>query len=360
MKYRRSPRPFVAAVYFSLLFPLAAMADNAAGLKWDPFCTTPPNDVKELRALQETVKQVVDKVTPATVGVLLGMGAGSGVIVSEDGLVLTAAHVIEPPTFRPRGDRPNAEPQRRKIVSLYLSDGTRVKAEVLGRNPRVDSGMVKIIDPVPENATWPGADEGKWPFVPIADSSTLKKGQWVISLGHPGGPKQERRAPVRVGQIQRTFSDVKVVVTDCALVGGDSGGPLFDLTGKVVGIHSRIGMSMEDNIHIPTKAFQDEWDKLVAGKVITGAKPLLGVVLNREGKSEPRIETVREDTPAAKAGLQEGDIILKINGDRVHTSEDVDDIVQGFEPGEKLTLEIQRGEDIMELSVTLGRFPSGR
>jgi serine protease Do len=220
--------------------------------------------------------------------------------------------------------------------------------------------MVKIIDPVPENATWPGADEGKWPFVPIADSSTLKKGQWVISLGHPGGPKQERRAPVRVGQIQRTFSDVKVVVTDCALVGGDSGGPLFDLTGKVVGIHSRIGMSMEDNIHIPTKAFQDEWDKLVAGKVITGAKPLLGVVLNREGKSEPRIETVREDTPAAKAGLQEGDIILKINGDRVHTSEDVDDIVQGFEPGEKLTLEIQRGEDIMELTVTLGRFPSGR
>jgi serine protease Do len=351
MPRRRSPRLLAAFCITALLSP-AVFADNAKP-NWDPARVSAPEDVKELRALQDTVKLIVDKVTPATVGVLLGMGAGSGVIVSPDGLVLTAAHVIEPPTFFRRGE---SEP-RKKTVSLFLADGTIVKAEVLGRNPRIDSGMVKITDPVPKDAKWPGAKDGKWPFAEVADSSAVKKGQWVVSLGHPGGPKKERRAPLRLGQIQKTYFKEKVLVSDCALVGGDSGGPLFDLTGKVIGIHSRIGLSMEDNIHIPTQAFKDEWEELVAGKVIRGPiKPYLGVVLNREGKGEPKIETVVEDTPAAKAGLEEGDVILKFNGEQVHTSDDVDNLVQAAKPGDKVKLEIQRGEEIKELTVTLGRL----
>src|SRR4051812_9839527 len=151
----RPPRLFAAALCLSLLVPLAAQADNAKPT-WDPARVTAPDDVKELRALQETVKRVVDKVTPATVGVLLGMGAGSGVIVSDDGLVLTAAHVIEPPR-RGGGD------SEKRTVTLQLFDGTKVKGDILGRNPKADSGMVKITDPVPKDANWPGAKQGKWP-----------------------------------------------------------------------------------------------------------------------------------------------------------------------------------------------------
>lgn len=337
------------------------VAPAADKVSWDPARTSAPANVEELKGLQEAVKSVVDKTTPATVGIWIlnaqgfRQGAGSGVIVSPDGLILTAAHVIAPAGgTRRRGATPDEEPER--FVAIELYDGTKVKGKVLGRNPRVDSGMVQIIDKVPQSAKWPGAKNGKWPYAEAVDSSNVQVGQWVITLGHPGGPKTDRRAPVRVGQIQKAYHDLKVFVSDCTLVGGDSGGPLFDLTGKVIGIHSRIGLTIDNNVHIPTQAFKQEWDKLLAGKVIRG-KAFMGVVLNRQDKEEPRIVRLDDsDSPASKAGLKAGDLILKINGEGVETSDDVDNIVQASVPGDKLQLEIQRGEEVIEITVTLGRY----
>src|SRR4051794_39957526 len=120
-----SRRRLLLVVLCLALSPTFAAAVDAPKPVWEPARATPPEDVKELRALQDTVKKVVDKTTPATVGVLLGMGAGSGVIVSPDGLVLTAAHVIEP------GGANGS-------VVLYLSNGKRVRGKVLGRNPKTD------------------------------------------------------------------------------------------------------------------------------------------------------------------------------------------------------------------------------
>jgi|SRR5579883_1409371 len=362
MPRRRPLRPLAAALCLLTLAPLSAFADNTTPT-WVPTRVTAPESVDELRSLQAAVKTVVDKVTPATVGIwILGsdgfhvQGAGSGVIVSPDGLILTAAHVIAPSGRGSAGKDQSAD--RYVLVELY--DGTKVKAKILGRNPDADSGMVKITGEVPKSARWPGAKDGKWPFAEVADPSPPKPGLWVVTLGHPGAPKRDRRAPVRVGQLQKQQIAGKVMVSDCTLVGGDSGGPLFDLTGKVIGIHSRIGMTLGQNIHIPVKAFKDEWTDLAAGKLLLGKiRPYLGVVLNREGNEEPRILVIKDGSPAAKAGLKAGDLILKMDGDEVESSEDVDNTIQRATPGDKLKLEVRRADEVVELTVTLGRFPDG-
>src|SRR3954466_942030 len=113
-------------------------------------------------------------------------------------------------------------------------------------------------------------------------SGALHKAQWCIALGHPGGFKLGRTAPLRLGRIldlRGTF-----ITTDCTLVGGDSGGPLFDLDGKVIGIHSRIGASTLANIHVPVDTYTETWDRLAAAEAwgdrfAFGPRgPLLGVV----------------------------------------------------------------------------------
>ncbi len=336
----RTLRP--AAVALFLLAGLAPpLRAEPTKVTWDPARTTSPETVEELKALQDRVKQVVQKVTPSTVGLLVGMGAGSGVIVSDDGLVLTAAHVI--------GSTPGKE------VTVVLADGARVKGKTLGVNPRADSGMVRITDKPPKSADWPGAKEGKWPAVEIGNSADLKVGQWVVALGHPGGPKRDRRPPVRVGRFEKYSKTDTSLRTDCTLVGGDSGGPLFDLTGKLVGIHSRIGLLLEFNMHVPTEAFREDWDKLVAGKVVgKQATVELGLTLD-EDEEAPTVKSVAEDGPAEKAGVKPGDVILKFNGEKVHIADDITQMLPGFSPGDTVTLEVQRGDAIKTLELTLGR-----
>lgn len=336
----RTLRPLAAAALLAgLIAPLRAEPTKPP--TWDPARTTSPETVGELKALQEKVKQVVDKATPSTVGLLVGMGAGSGVIVSEDGLVLTAAHVI--------GSKPDTP------VRVVLADGTLVKGKTLGVNPKIDSGMVRITDKPPEGASWPGAADGKWPVAELGKSEDVKKGQWVVALGHPGGPKRDRRPPLRVGRFDRYNKHDSSLRSDCTLVGGDSGGPLFDLTGKVIGIHSRIGIFLEYNMHVPTEAFRDEWDKLASGKVI--GKPAtveLGLTFDDEAESAT-VKSVAEGGPAAAAGVKPGDVITKFQDERVHTADDLLQMLPEFSPGDTVALEIQRGDEVVSLKVKLAR-----
>lgn len=322
-----------AALPALLLFAGLVSQSLAADLKWDVARTTAPDDVAELKALQEQVRKVVDKCTAATVGVRIGPGAGSGVIVNEDGLVLTAAHV-------------SGDPGR--DCTLILQDGRTVKGKTLGINEGMDSGMIQITDKGPKN--------GKWPFAEMAKAADLKKGQWVVSLGHPGGYKPDRPPVARLGRVQELTKSV--VRTDCTLVGGDSGGPLFDLNGKVVGIHSRIGMTLAQNIHVPSDAFKDEWDQLAKGDVIgrrpRGSPAVLGVVFD-DGTPDAKLASVEEDGPAAKAGLKSGDYIVKIAGTKVKTADDVRDVLRTKKPGDEVSVEVKRDTKTVTLTVKLGR-----
>jgi serine protease Do len=309
-----------------------------AAVTWDIARTTAPDTLDELKAMQSLLKTTVDKVMPSTVGLLLGQGAGSGVIVSEDGLVLTAAHVI----IKPNQD-----------VRIVLWDGSMVSGKTLGMNARYDSGMVKITSKPPKDAKWPGAAEGKWPVVEIGKSAELKKGQYVIALGHPGGPKRDRKPPVRLGQYLSTSQLGRSIRTDCTLVGGDSGGPLFDMSGKLVGIHSRIGLDLETNIHVPTEEFRDNWDKMVKSERV-GQEPQVtfGVIFN-EAEDTPEVLKVLPESPAENAGLTVGDRVTKFNGRKIERANDVYDLLYDLKPGTTVKVEFRRGEERIEAETTL-------
>jgi len=195
-----------------------------------------PKDVGELRALEARVQEVVEQVLPATVGVQIGHARGSGVIVSPDGYVMTAGHVVGKPG---------------QSVTFILPDGKTVKGKTLGLFKNADAGLMKI------------EDKGEWPYVEKGHSADLRPGQWCVAVGHPLGYQKGRPPVVRVGRVLRARDNA--IQTDCPLVGGDSGGPLFDLEGRVIGINSRIGGGMHMNYHVSVDVFHDVWDRLAKG-----------------------------------------------------------------------------------------------
>jgi serine protease Do len=309
--------------------------------KWDVTRITAPENIDELKALEAATKKVVEKCSPATVGIIIGAGAGSGVIVTEDGLILTAAHV-------------SGEPG--KDCTLVLPDGTRIKGKTLGTNDKKDSGMIKIVETDPKKVP----KGGKWPFIPLGKSADLKKGQWVVSLGHPGGFKPGRTPVARLGQVQDLKSARDLLRTNCTLVGGDSGGPLFDLNGNVVGIHSRISFKLEDNIHVPADSFKADWDPMVKGEQV--GKPVrttaaLGVIFDDSGKKAAgaRIDQVEDEGPAAKAGLVAGDVITKFEDAKIAAPDDVRELMKKKKPGDKVKLTVRRKDETLTIEVTLGK-----
>jgi serine protease Do len=278
-----------------------------------------PENVEDLKAIQEHVKKVLERVVPATVGLRIGGAQGSGVIISKDGYVLTAGHVSG---------------ASGRDVTVILPDGKTVKGKTLGRNALADSGLVKI------------TEERDWSFVEMGDSGELQKGQWCIAVGHPGGYKQGRTPVVRVGRVHATG---RFLSTDCALVGGDSGGPLFDMNGKVIGIHSRIGGKIESNMHVPVNIYKDEWVKLT-----NPGDAYLGVELDSDAE-DCKIGKVRAGTAAEKAGLKADDIITRFDGFKIEKAEDLRPRVEKKRPGDEVAIEVRRGEETLTLKAKLGQ-----
>jgi len=319
---------------------LAPAAETATELP-SVFNKALPESVQELKDIQAHVKTVVDKVIPCTVGLRIGQAQGSGVIINKDGYILTAGHV-------------SGQPGRPVVITLH--DGRTLKGITLGANTGIDSGMVKITD-----------EGGEFPSVEMAKSADVKKGQWVIAVGHPGGFQKGRAPVVRVGRILDMTS--KFLRTDCTLVGGDSGGPLFDMHGHVIAIHSRIGGAITFNIHVPVDTYRETWDKLAAsevwgnnafslglGKQQSNGEAYMGIRANPDLKI-CKIQTVSPDSPAEKAGLRVDDVILKIDDRDIGTLDDLTNLLRGKRPGNQVNVLIRRGQDSMVLSVTLGRRP---
>ncbi|MFB4393240.1 DegQ family serine endoprotease [Pseudomonas sp. LS_2] len=268
---------------------------------------------------------------------------GSGFIISSDGYVLTNNHVV-------------ADADE---IIVRLSDRSELQAKLVGTDPRTDVALLKV-------------DGKNLPIVKLGDSQKLKVGEWVLAIGSPFGFDHSVTKGI-VSAKGRTLPNdtyVPFIQTDVAINPGNSGGPLFNMKGEVVGINSQIftrsGGFMGLSFAIPIDVALDVSNQLKKdGKVSRG---WLGVVIQEVNKDlaesfgldKPAgalVAQVLENGPAAKGGLQVGDVILSLNGQPIVMSADLPHLVGGLKDGDKAKLEIIREGKRQNLDITIGALP---
>lgn len=296
----------------------------------------PVRSLDDVRKLEAKVSELSRKALPATVALVSDQtgASGSGVIVSGDGLIYTAAHVVE----------------GNDGMTVHFADGSEGKAKVLGANLSKDIAMARM------------EGDGPWPFVPVGESKPLEAGDWVAAMGNSKGYDPDRPAPLRFG---RVVSDGpgNYLTTDCTLIGGDSGGPLFDLEGSLVGINSSIGRSWINNNHAGVDGFSDDRERLLAGEVwgelqmnpmMNPEKAAMGVTLGDETRDGGVIViAVAPGGPAAQAGIRPGDILRSINGTRLRGGGNLMGLLAKQAPGDVVRVGLVRNGAISEVEVTL-------
>lgn len=294
--------------------------------------------LQDVVQLEAKVKAVAERVMPSTVALLSERSgaSGSGVVVSAEGLVLTAAHVV----------------QGAEEMTVIFPNGKQVPGEVLGANYSRDIAMVKI------------KAEGNWPALDLGKSKTLQAGDWVVALGHSAGFDANRPPPVRFGRVV-SEGPGNFLTTDCKLIGGDSGGPLFDLEGRVVGINSSIGKSLRNNNHAGIDGFRDDWDRLLDGQTwgklalnpfANPEMPVLGIGMGMaRGLEGVIVESVVQGSPAAAAGVRQGDIIRSLDGSELKHGGELLQMLAKRQAGDVVKIGLVRSDRLLEVNVTLVR-----
>lgn len=227
--YRRVAWPLVAQ--------LLMLACGSAALAAE---SQPISDgVTGLLERQMRVQAVVARVAPSVVGLRIADSVGSGVIVSPEGLVVTAGHVARTP---------------RRAATFLLADGRKAAGVTLGIDRAHDCALMQITDP------------GPWPAVEMGKSESLEASAWCVALGHPLGYQDDRPAVVRLGRLLERADGL--LRTDCQIVAGDSGGPLFDLDARLIGVHSKIGAAETMNYHVAIDTVRAVWDAMLRGEML--------------------------------------------------------------------------------------------
>ena len=273
-------------------------------------------------------------------------GSGSGVILTEDGYIATCAHVVD----------------GAKSVKVTLNDDTSYDATIVGTDKQNDIAIIKI------EAT------GLTPAI-VGDSETLTVGSEVIAIGNPLG---ELRGTATAGIISATNRTIEVegqtmtlVQTDAAISPGNSGGGLFDATGKLIGIvNAKVSDSRAEGLGfaIPVNSVLDEISDLLNYGYVTG-RPYLGVSTqdvtlrsrNRmwyysDGTRCVLVEKVVSGSAAEKAGIQAGDLILKLEDKNISSGDELSSAIGNYKPGDTVTLTLQRDGEELTVEVTFGEY----
>jgi serine protease Do len=329
---------------------------------------------------QEATIRAIKKVMPAVVSIIIygqeeyidydlstktskikkqrmEIGSGTGFLISADGLILTNKHVVNA-----GGDEGE--------YRIILSDGKKYYAQLIGKDPLKDLAVLKIFDK-------------NLPYVELGDSDNLQVGSTVIAIGNALGLYQNSvtkgivsglgRSIVASDQIGHAEALDNVIQTDAEINVGNSGGPLVDLAGKVVGINvaidqsgSSIGFAIPVNDARPVIRSVREIGRIVRprlGVLYTMITPELkeemelarddGALLVRGEKGE---SAILPDSPAAKAELAAGDIIFEVNAIKIEGNNTLLSILQKYKPGDRIGLKVQRGDDIFVKIVVLDEF----
>lgn len=272
-------------------------------------------------------------------------GLGTGVVIDPSGLIVTNNHVV-------------ADADR---IDVTLPDGRTFSAKLMGRDPLTDLAVVRV-------------PAKNLPTIPLADSDRIEVGQPVVAIGNPfgfefsvtSGIVSALQRPLPLDPDRRLFLE-NMIQTDASINPGNSGGPLLDLQGRVVGINTAVAAQGAGiGFAIPSNTVR----RISQDIIRTGRPVRLGVLggaltpkraqaLRRETESEVAVDKgafvveVMPDTPAAKAGLRQGDVILSVNGKAVKGMEEVADEVQRVGHGGRLTLGIMRGKSRRNIRVEL-------
>ncbi|MBD0338782.1 MAG: trypsin-like peptidase domain-containing protein [Thermoleophilia bacterium] len=317
--------------------------------------TTPVEPVSSTTQAQSSVAGIVERAMPSVVEVKTEsaaetfpspfpnpapsprvQGVGSGWVYDDDGHVVTNQHVV--------GGTDE--------VTVVFEDGTEVPATVVGADPSTDVAVLKL-------------EEGhEAPVLPLGSTSSLKLGDTVIAIGSPLGLQGTVTAGIVSGlgrdiRAPNEFTIAGAVQTDAALNHGNSGGPLLDSSGRVVGMNAQIASETGANTGIgyaiPVETVKRIADQLIAtGKV---EHPYLGVVIE-DAESGARLVEVRSGSPAAEAGLRQGDVVTEIDGEPVESSDDLRRAVERHKPGDELELAYERDGESATVTVTLGSRPA--
>ncbi len=277
---------------------------------------------------------------------------GSGFIISADGYVVTNNHVINPPDSR----------AKLESITITLPDGTEYEADLVGADAASDLAVLKIRS----NQTFP--------FVRFGDSSAARVGDWVVAIGNPFG----LGGTVTSGIVSAVYRNTgqggaydRYIQTDASINRGNSGGPLFDMRGNVIGINNAIfspsGGSVGIGFAIPAEIAAPIVEQLRDGREIE--RGYLGVrlqpidedfaaSLGLQKRRGELAQTVEDNSPAAKAGLRAGDILTKVNGKEVTADQTVSFLVANLQPGATVPVEVLRDGKRTTINVTLGKRPS--
>ena len=267
-------------------------------------------------------------------------GVGSGFILTPDGLIITNAHVVD-----------DADQ-----VTVKLTDRREFTAKVLGADKTTDIAVIKI------------AATGL-PYVKVGDSKQTKVGEWVVAIGQPFGFENTVTSGIVSAKSRSLPGDsyVPFIQTDAAVNPGNSGGPLFNLRGEVIGVNSQIfsrsggfqglAFAVPIDVAIQVKDQIQQYGKVSHGRLGIAIQEVNQALAQNFGLKQPEgalVSTVEKGSPGEKAGIEPGDVILKLDGKPVSRSGDLPPMVSSIKPGTKVTLEVWRNGATKELTATVG------
>jgi putative serine protease PepD len=264
---------------------------------------------------------------------------GSGFVYDGDGHIVTNEHVVDGASS----------------VSVRFASGQTVRAQVVGTDQSTDVAVLKV-DNLPSSAK----------ALTMGNAGSLEVGDGVVAIGSPFGLAETVTSGIvsaldREIQSPNNFAIEGAIQTDAAINHGNSGGPLLDMHGHVVGVNSQIESDSGGNdgvgFAIPSSTVKSIADRLIAGGKIEHA--YLGVSpADAAGDSGATLRRVANGTPAASAGLETGDVVTEVDGEKITSSQDLRRVIDEHNPGDKVKVTVRRAGDTKSVTVTLGTRPA--